>query len=313
MANALFLHLKPLYMMLNLFGFVKFKGNDENYEITYSNRYLNILKMSFNSFVTLSMVATIIKFSRVFFGEAKIILFLSVLYIYVHAFKITSTSFARYIWRKKYLTCWTDILENDEYFTNKIGAINYKVIRYPIVINIFHAILQNVLMVPSCQAIVMNDTIGLSVCWMRVIFEYQCMTLKMEYMISLLLMQNYLKQLERKLNKFNENEEFRRNSKTFIIKDINKFYFNVCGLFRKMLSTMWVTIYTLLIEAVCIITIQGYLILSMLYDNTNANVKYHSYTTTFLWLLDASVTIFIIIFPSYLCKGSVSTIIITHF
>ena len=302
MAGNLFRHLKPFYLLLNIFGFVTFKSKDKNYTVTVSNRYLNVVKIAFNCFL---IICIIIKTSGMLFYEEKLMSLLTAMYIYIQGIKITAYSITRYIFKSNYLLCWMEILNQDENFSKKINTINYEVIKYPIMINIIYIVSRNALVIPSYLPFISTQS-DFIICCAIVYFDYQCMTLKMEYSIYVILTCMYLEQLKHKLNNLINGRGLEGSSGATIFKNINEFYSKVCKLSRNMLNFMWMPIVTLLVEVVATIAVQGYTTLSHLFCSRSTISKFFSLKFSLSWCFDGIFTIAIIIFPSYLCMRSVS-------
>ena len=207
--------------------------------------------------------------------------------------------------------CWVEILQYDDDFSKKLSAINYNVLKYPIIINILYILLQNALVIPFFYA--ETYTVALISCWAIIVFDYQCMTLKMEYTISLVLTQNYLKGIENKLYQLDNDGKFEKNGEVVTFKDLNAFYSKACSISRNMLDILWIPIITLLVEVVSVVIIQSYMILSRFYGDTNLYNEMFPLSVSLIWFVDAICTIILIICPSYLSTGRVSITFILDF
>lgn len=303
MASNLYRHLKPLFWLLNIFGFVTFKSNDDCYTITFSSRHLNIVKIALDCFLAIYII---IYASGIVFYDEKLISLLTVLYLCAQGIKIAASSITRYIFKSKYLMCWVEILNHDENFSKKINTINYKTIKYPIVINIIYIVFRNALIIPSYLQFVPINLNHIITCCAVVYFDYQSMTLKMEYSINLILTWMYLEQLKNKLNHIVKDRGLEGNSGTITFKNINVLYSTVCKLSRNMMNIMWIPIIPVLFEVVATVAVQGYTTLSNVFCSRSTISKYFSLQFSISWCFDALFTMAIIIFPSYLCTRSVS-------
>ena len=309
MASELLRHLRPLNVLLNVFGIITFKINSETHMITFSNRYLDITKVAINCLLTLFIINFVLEL-KMLFRKASLLLLLSIVHIHIQALKITAASITRYVLKSRYINCCKEMLKTDEDFANKINPINYNVMKYPLVVNIFYIAIRNSVAFISMEGIKIDNAFLYMFFSAIILFDIQFLIIKTEFVTFLILIQNYFKQLNKKLKDLEENNITQEYNATTISRNISKYHSKICDLSRNMLDVMWIQIITVLLEVITTITIQGYFLLSKLYESKNTNLKFLSVSFSVCVCVDAIFTMAEIVVPSYICKRNVSTIFI---
>ena len=305
MASELLRHLRPLHVLLNVFGIITFKINSETHIITFSNRYLDITKVAINCLLTVFIINFVLELKMIF-RNSTLFLFLSIVYIHIQAIKTTFVNITRYILKSKYSSCWNEMLKADEDFISAINHINYSVMQYPLIAKIFYIVMRNSVILITLKGTLIVNPLRCMVLLALIFFDIQFLIIRTEFITFIILIQNYFKQLEEKLRELEGKIMTQEYNTTIMSRNISKCYSKICNMSRNMLDIIWIQITTEFLEVIIIITIQGYFLLSKLYESKNTNVKFLSVPYSVFLSVDAIVTLAEIVVPSYLCMQNVS-------
>jgi len=293
-------------VLLNVFGIITFKINSKTHMITFSNRYLDITKVTINCLFTVFIVKFVSDL-KIIFRKATLFLFLMLVHIHIQAIKSTSVNITRYILKSKYINCWKELLKTDEDFVNAINHVNYNVMKYSLVVKLFYIVIRSSVLLITVKGLLQFNPLLCMVLLALIFLDIQFLVITSEFTTFIILIKNYFEQLEKKLRELEDYSITQKYNKATVRRNISKFHSKICNLSRDMLEVMWIQITAGLLEVITTISIQVYYLLSKLYESKNTKVTFQSVPFAVFICVDAIFTMAEIFIPSYYCKRNVST------